>query len=119
MLKIIWFFAAMALSFDYVKAQSEIEGVWNTGRYNTLVGIQQEKSEWVGKIKSSDNERAVIGKIILKELNKVGKTWTGQLFVAKRQKWFDVELVPDETTMDLVISAGFSKRRVEWLRINE
>ena len=106
----------MTLFFGYVNGQSDIEGVWNTGRDNTLIDIQLEKSEWVGKIKSSDNERAVIGKIILKELNKEGKKWKGQLFVAKRQKWFDVELAPDGTTMKLVISAGFSKRNVEWLR---
>lgn len=96
-----------------------IQGTWNTGQENTNIEILQENDEWIGKIKSSDNEKVVVGKVILKELEKKGNTWSGKLFLLKRQKWVDVDLTPDKTNMDVQVSVGIASRKLQWTKIKE
>ena len=100
-----------------VSAQEAIQGLWQTGRENTKIEISQNNSEWVGKIKSSDNEKATIGKVILKDLKKQNENWIGKLFVIKRQKWFDMEITSKGTKLDLIVSAGFSEKKVQWSKV--
>lgn len=100
------------------KAQQSIEGIWDTGTENTKIEISQNNGEWVGKIISSDNEKATIGKVILKDLKKQNEIWKGELFVVKRQKWTDVEIVPNGNKLDLIVSAGPSSRKVQWSKAN-
>ena len=118
-LKIKWIFFLLVLSLGYVNAQSKIEGVWNSGRDNTDIEILEENGEWVGKIKSSDNEKAILGKVILKDLEKQGDKWVGQLFVIRQKKWVDVTITPKENNLDLIVSAGFRKKEVQWLKSNK
>ena len=99
-------------------AQQPIEGIWDSGTENTKVEISQNNGEWVGKIISSDNEKATIGKVILKDLKKQNVIWKGELFVVKRQKWADVEILPNGTKLDLIVSAGPSSRKVQWSKVN-
>jgi uncharacterized protein (DUF2147 family) len=101
-----------------VSAQEAIQGLWHTGIENTKTEILQNNGEWVGKIKSSDNEQATIGKVILKDLKKQNEKWIGKLFVAKRQKWYDVEITPNKTKLDLIISTGILKKMVQWSKVN-
>lgn len=98
--------------------QESIEGIWDSGTENTKIEISQNNGEWVGKIISSDNEKATIGKVILKDLKKQNEIWKGELFVVKRQKWTDVEIVPNGTKLDLIVSAGPSSRKVQWSKAN-
>lgn len=91
-----------------------IEGRWNTGKENTIIEFLQKGGEWEGKIKSSDNDKAPIGKVILKDMKKQGDSWIGKLFVIQKQRWVDVKIRPAETSLDLLVSAGFSKRNIEW-----
>lgn len=106
----------MVYSLSYSQS---IEGVWSTGNENTTIEILLEDGEWVGKIKSSDNEKAPIGKVILKDLEKEGDSWKGKLFVIKKQRWVNVKVSPFETKLKLLVSAGFSKKKVEWERIKQ
>ncbi len=94
-----------------------IAGVWSTGKENTTIQVLQEGGEWVGKIKSSDNDQATIGKVILKDLEKQGNIWTGKLYVIKKQKWVDVKISPFESKLELLVSAGSSKKKVEWKKV--
>lgn len=100
-----------------VFAQS-ISGFWNTGRENTIIEINEENGKYVGKIKSSDNEKVTIGKVILKDLKKQNEKWIGKLFVVKRQEWYDVEITPNGTKLDLIVSAGFWENKVQWSKGN-
>ena len=99
-------------------AQQSIEGIWDTGTENTKIKISQNNGEWVGKIISSDNEKVTIGKVILKDLNKQNEIWKGKLFVVKRQKWTDVEIIPKGAKLNLIVSAGFSSKKVQWSKVN-
>lgn len=102
-----------------VSVQEEIQSLWNTGTENTKIEILQDNGEWVGRIKSSDNEKAIIGKVILKDLKKQNEKWIGKVFFAKRQKWYDVEITPNETKLDLIISAGILKKPVQWSKVKK
>ena len=99
-------------------SKQSIEGIWDWGTENTKIEILQSNGEWVGKIKSSDNEEATIGKVILKDLKKQNEKWVGKLFAVKRQKWTDVEIIPNGTKLDLTVSAGISSKKVQWSKVN-
>jgi hypothetical protein len=100
-------------------SQELLQGTWNTGQENTNIEILQENNDWIGKIVSSDNENVVVGKVILKELEKNGNAWSGKLFVLRRQKWVDVDLTPDKTNMDVQVSVGIKSRNLQWIKVNQ
>ncbi len=97
-----------------LSAQTSIVGTWNTGQENTIVEIDQENEHWLGKIQSSDNTDAVIGKTILKDLEPKGDSWTGLIFLAKRQKWAKVKITSRAAQLDLVVTYGLLKKRLAW-----
>jgi uncharacterized protein (DUF2147 family) len=101
------------LSFS-IHAQSLIQGIWETGEDNTRIEIRQTNGQWLGKIKSSDNNKAEIGKIILKGLKKDDNKWIGELYAAKRKQWYDVEISPKGNALELEISVGFFSKSIEW-----
>lgn len=117
-MKLVFSFSILFFATS-MHAQHSLAGSWNTGNEHTVIEILQEDGNWMGKIKSSDNNKVEIGKIILKELEKNGDDWTGKLFAAKTQKWMDVTISPQVSQLDLVVSAGFSKKRIQWLKANE
>jgi hypothetical protein len=100
-----------------VGAQEFIQGQWQTGRENTIIEIAPVNGEWFGKIKSSDNEKVSIGKVILKDLKKKNDKWPGTLFVVKKQAWYNVEITPHKTVLDLKIFAGFLTNETRWTKI--
>ncbi len=95
-----------------------IEGLWSTGKENTNITILNEGGELVGKIESSDNRKAPIGEVILKDLVKEGDSWKGKLFVIKKQRWVDVTISPYKSKLELLVSAGFSRKKVEWEKVD-
>lgn len=108
----------LTLFLGIISSNSQpLAGLWNTGKENTIVEISEENGEFLGKIKSSDNEKAIAGNVILKDLLKTNDGWRGRLFVPKRQKWLDVKIAPSEARLDLVVSAGFIEKEVQWLRV--
>ncbi|WP_375582817.1 hypothetical protein [Cyclobacterium xiamenense] len=104
------------LTLAFPPSHEPIEGVWHTGQDNTRIEIIQDQGEWLGKIRSSDNDLVRIGKIVLKDLEKHADVWTGKIFSPKRDRWFEVEITPTETKLHLLVSAGFSQKQVEWTR---
>ncbi len=97
-------------------SQSNLDGVWGTGEENTKIEILEVDGELTGLLKSTDNEQAKIGRVILRDLQQQGTKWTGQIWAARRQKWFDVEITPSENLLALEIDAGFRSKTVEWKR---
>ncbi|MCA0931371.1 DUF2147 domain-containing protein [Lutimonas saemankumensis] len=95
-------------------SQSDLNGLWNTGKDNTVIEISESNGEIKGKIKSSDNEKAEIGKITLKELIKHGALWRGKIYAAKRKEWYDVEITPKNNLLKLKIDIGFMSKSLEW-----
>ena len=99
-----------------VFAQSNLVGIWETGEENTNIEISEIEGRLSGILKSTDNKKAEIGRVILKDLEQKGSKWEGQIWAARRQRWFDVLITPTENLLELEIDAGFRTKSVEWKR---
>ncbi|MGB1552007.1 MAG: DUF2147 domain-containing protein [Schleiferiaceae bacterium] len=96
-------------------SQNEIVGKWNSGKENSIVEIYEDSGDLFGKIISSDRAE-VVGKINLRNLQREGDHWEGELFVFKRRSWYDVDINEENDTLYLVISVGFFEKEVQWPR---
>jgi uncharacterized protein (DUF2147 family) len=96
--------------------QADLSGIWATGDDNTIIEISDVDGQFTGKIKSSDNQKAKIGKVILKDLKQNGSKWMGRIFAARRGEWHDVEIKPNKDVLELKISVGFFSKSLEWKR---
>jgi uncharacterized protein (DUF2147 family) len=115
-MKSIFIFCISLLSFS-LQAQSSIQGIWNTGKDNSLVEIvQQTKGHWVGKLKSSDRAQAKVGRVILKDLKKKTNYWTGKIYVARKQKWYNVKLLRKSDLLEVQVSVGIFSKTLEWTK---
>lgn len=109
------FFIILATTLT-VNAQSPLEGHWNTGKENTVIDIQKVDEGFEGRIFSSDNPKAPQEKLIVKDVIKVGEAYEGKLYALKRGKWFDAVFSPKGEVLEIVVSAGFMKKTVEWTK---
>lgn len=96
-----------------MNAQS-IEGLWNTGKENTVVRIEKVSSEFEGKIHSSDYAKATKGKLIIKDVKYNNNTYKGKLYLIRRNRWIDAEFAPNKNSLIVTVSAGFQKKTMEW-----
>ena len=94
--KVLTTFFLLMFSIVYTSAQQSLEGLWKTGKEETLVEISYSNKQLIGKIKSSNNEQAEIGKIILKDLQGEGNKWVGKIYAVKRKEWYSVKIVPQK-----------------------
>ena len=99
-----------------MSAQQSIAGTWNTGKENTKIEITEVDGLYQGKIISSDNEQAKIGKLLLKDIKSVRKGYKGKLFAAKKGEWMDAELKEKDNKLSITVSAGFMSKTVEWFK---
>ena len=99
-----------------MSAQQSIAGIWNTGKENTKIEITEVDGLYQGKIISSDNEQAKIGKLLLKDIKSVRKGYKGKLFAAKKGEWMDAELKEKDNKLSITVSAGFMSKTVEWFK---
>ena len=100
-----------------VFGQSNLTGTWDTGEENTVIEITELAGKKSGKIKSSDNPKATIGKVIVKDLKKNGSSWKGKIYAAKRQKWYDAVLTRKRNILEIEISVGFFSKTIEWKKV--
>lgn len=107
----------VALCSFSVFGQSNLTGTWDTGEDNTVIEITESDGKTTGKIKSSDNPKATINKVMLKDLKKSGSSWNGKIYAAKRQQWYDAEITQKGDVLEIKISVGFMSKTVEWKRI--
>ena len=112
--KVLTTFFLLMFSIVYTSAQQSLEGLWKTGKEETLIEISYLNEQLIGKIKSSKNEQAEIGKIILKNLQSEGKKWVGKIYAVKRKEWYSVKIVPQKEKLDLKIGSGLFSKTLEW-----
>ena len=105
---------AFSILSHCVFGQSNLFGNWDTGKDNTIIEIIEINGKTIGKIKSSDNPKAKIGNVILKEVNKIGEIWKGKIYAARRQDWYDAEITQKDNVLEIEINAGFFKKTVKW-----
>jgi uncharacterized protein (DUF2147 family) len=94
--------------------ENDIIGTWNTMEENTKIQIIEQKGVITGRVKSSDNPKAQIGKLILKDLVRTGNSWSGQIFAAKKNEWYNVDITSKKNTLNLKIRVGFVSKNVIW-----
>lgn len=94
--------------------ESNIIGTWNTLEDNTKVQILEQNGKLIGKIKSSDNTKAQVGRLILKDLIKNGNSWSGKIFAVKKNEWYDVEITSKKNNLNLKIQVGFLHKNLTW-----
>ena len=105
----IIFFGLLLMSIS-MNAQQRIEGLWDTGQDKTKIEIIGT----TGKIHSSDNEKATVGKLIVKELKKIDNTYKGKLYLIRRNRWVDAVFVPNGNSLTVTISAGWQSKTLKW-----
>jgi uncharacterized protein (DUF2147 family) len=101
---------------NYAQSQSEVAGDWVVGKQNTVIKIEQNDGIYCGTIISSDNPKAEIGKLMVKDLKLKKGKWKGKTYSPKRKEWYDAEFIPKENTLDVKIKVGFFSKTIEWVR---
>jgi uncharacterized protein (DUF2147 family) len=94
--------------------EHSIIGTWNTLEDNTTIQIIEQKGILFGRIKASDNTKAQVGRLILKDLVKSGNAWTGKIFAVKKNEWYDVEISSEKNRLKLKIQVGFVHKNLIW-----
>jgi uncharacterized protein (DUF2147 family) len=106
-------FAFLFLSIG-LYAQESIEGVWNTGKENTTVEIKSTEKGLEGGILSSDNAKAKIGLLIVKNLKQEKGLYKGKLYAVKKRKWLDATFEKKGATLEIVVSSAWGSKTIEW-----
>jgi len=106
----------LVLSILFFQHSNEhvIVGTWNTLEDNTRIQIIEQKGVLTGRIQSSDNAKAQVGRLILKDLVKSGNAWTGKIYAVKKNQWYDVEITSAKNTLKLKIQVGFVNKNLIW-----
>lgn len=94
--------------------EHSIIGTWNTLEDNTSIQIIEQKGILFGRIKASDNTKAQVGRLILKDLVKSGNAWTGKIFAVKKNQWYDVEITSEKNSLNLKLQIGFLHKYLKW-----
>ena len=97
-------------------AQADIAGKWVVGKQNTVVKIEQNDGIYSGIIISSDNSKAEIGKLMVKDLREKNGKWKGKTYSPKRKEWYDAAFIPKNNSLDIKIKVGFFSKTIEWVR---
>ena len=104
---------AVLCSFS-VSRQSKLVGAWDTKEDNTIIVISESDSNILGKIESSDNPKAAVGKVILKDLKPNGNSWKGTIYAARRKQWYDAVITLKGNVLEIEIQVGFFSKTIEW-----
>lgn len=97
-------------------AQSPIEGLWATGKDNTMVEIRGTDDVLEGKIQDSDNAKAEAGTRIIKNLREEDGSYKGELYIIRMQRWVKATFSPKGEKLIVTVSAGFRSKTIEWER---
>jgi len=101
---------------NYAQSPYDVDGEYTLGEKNTVVKIEKQNEVYSGKIISSDNPKAKIGKLIIKDLKLKKGKWRGKIYAPRRSEWYDAEFIPNEKSIEIKIKAGFFSKTIEWLR---
>ncbi len=96
------------------KAKQSFEGFWNMGEDNTIIEIKAENGTYVGRIASSDNAKAKIGGLILKDVKSVDGIWKGKLYSPRKNEWFDAVLKTEGNLLLITVNSGRMSKTLKW-----
>ncbi len=115
-MKIVTLIISIIFSTLALSGQKSILGKWDTGVDNTIVEIKMVGDEIQGLVLSSSNAKAATGKVILDDIKQVKDKFQGKLYVTKKDRWVDTEMIPSDGMLSIIISAGWQKKTLEWKR---
>jgi len=107
------FFVPLCFS-SWAHGQDMTENTWLTGEGNTKVQTYQKDGKWYGKLVSSDNPKAPIGKDVLMGFVKKEGVWQGKVFAVKRNEVLNGVIEPHDHKLLIEVSVGFFSRVVQW-----
>ena len=99
-----------------VYSQSNFSGNWIVGEKNTVVKIEQINGVYIGKIISSDNPKAEIGKLMVKDLKQTNGKWKGKIYAPKRKEWYDANFSQKGNNLIIEITVGYFSKTIEWTK---
>jgi hypothetical protein len=111
-------FLILLLSTFSAMAQQSIIGRWNSGQENTVIEIKEIKGKVEGRIVSSDNTKAPIGRLILKGVFREEGYISGSLYSLRKGKWFDASFSPQSKNMEVTLTVGLISRKLSWKKIH-
>ena len=97
-----------------MNAQQSIAGIWDMGDDNTKIEITENNGAYFGKIVSSDNTQATIGKQILKDVKFNNGEGKGKMYAARKGKWYDAVIKEKGNQLDVTIKVGFMSKTLNW-----
>ena len=99
---------------SWAHGQEMTANTWLTGEQNTRVQTYQKDGKWYGKLVSSDNPKAPIGKDVLMGFVKVEGAWQGKVFALKRNEVLNGVIEPHDHKLLIEVSVGFFSKVVQW-----
>jgi len=99
---------------SWAHGQEMTTNTWLTGEQNTRVQTYQKDGKWYGKLVSSDNPQAPIGKDVLMAFVEVEGVWQGKVFAVKRNEILDGVIEPHDHKLLIEVSVGFFSKVVQW-----
>jgi uncharacterized protein (DUF2147 family) len=109
-------FLIIVFTSVFAHAQKPVEGVWATGKDNTMVEIRGTDDVLEGKIQASDNPKAEVGTRIIKNLREDDGSYKGELYIIRMQRWVNATFSPKGEKLIVPVSAGFRSKSIEWDR---
>lgn len=105
---------SVLFSITKINAQKSITGIWNAREDNTKIEITEDNGVFSGKILSSDNPKAKIGKQLIKDVKPSNGKYKGKLYAAKKGKWYDAVLKESGDQLDITIKVGWMSKTLIW-----
>jgi len=102
------------LCFALTMHAQSIAGVWNTGQENTKIEITEKSGVYSGKLVASDNAKAKIGALLIKDVKSVGGEWEGKMYSPKKGKWYNATLEEKGGQLLVTVKSGWMSKTVEW-----
>lgn len=99
--------------------QQDVMGRWNTGKSDTIIETFMKDGKLYGKVISSLDKEAKIGNEILRNFQFNEDKWSGEFYLAKRNRLFNADLVITGSDMEITLYTGFRDRILVWKKINE
>jgi hypothetical protein len=92
----------------------ELSGIWDTNKDNIKVEIYKKDGTCFGEIVSSDNAKAKIGTVILKDFILNNGIWEGKFYSVYRDKLVNALMQLDKNILKITVLLGQTSELLEW-----
>lgn len=101
-----------------VFSQTDLPGTWHTGDQNTIVKIEIQNSIYTGKIVSSDNPKAKLGTLIVKDVKATKNGWKAKFYSPRRKDWYVAKMHKIKNKLVISFSVGLFSKTIEWTKVD-